>query len=499
MTSGMHRLRYLPAALVAFGLCLKGTLAQPSGGGGQLPPPVFEPSLVFTVNAGFPYGLASADILDANGDPGQDGYPEIAVAGMGVNWFDPYRWCGDEPASHHIKIYHNKGAVVAWDGTTPHDALELVQSISISLAAPGLWATELAFGDLTGDGHPDLVLVGMDPDDTESNLGRLLLFESLGTGLFDPSPREDIPTSVPLRGLAVLDMDLDGDLDVIAAANGIPAEWECSQASQDLVVKFKNLTYDNGGVFGFLKLPEADHAGAIPGDIATGDFYAYASGTPLTDLVTPNPGSGAVSAVANLGNMSIAPHIIDPPTGCLWPYATLTAAKFGADNFWDFAAVDNNSLTLDVFAGDGDGEFVSRCASGPYPLYPTGTDFLYAHGVESGSIDNGPYPDLAVALGVHAKGFGAQPDWYGAVAVLLGKGNGSFQPYSSQRAYLLVADDISNPNQPLAYGSINVLVVDLDADGFDDLVVANHLVDDGDNSDTISVLINALEVIGGSP
>jgi hypothetical protein len=43
------------------------------------------------------------------------------------------------------------------------------------------------------------------------------------------------------------------------------------------------------------------------------------------------------------------------------------------------------------------------------------------------------------------------------------------------------------------------MVVDLDADGFDDIVVANHLVDSGDDSDTISVLINSLEVTGGGP
>ncbi|MDQ7014526.1 MAG: hypothetical protein Q9O74_11610 [Planctomycetota bacterium] len=117
-----------------------------------MPPPAFDPALVFTVGVGFPYGLASADFLDADGNPGQDGYPEIAVAGTGVDFFNEFLLCDAEPIDNYVKVFHNKGATVAWDGPTPHNALGFKQAISIGDAAPGLWATELAFADVTGDG-----------------------------------------------------------------------------------------------------------------------------------------------------------------------------------------------------------------------------------------------------------------------------------------------------------------------------------------------------------
>ena len=496
MSSGRTRFTTILVA-VACGTGIANAQPPSGGGGAQLPPPVFDPALVFSVNVGFPYGLASADILDANGNPGQDGYPEIAVAGMGLNWFDEFRWCDDPPDDGRlIKIYHNKGATVAWDGANPYDALDETQTIFIESVASGMWATELAFGDVTGDGNTDLVLVGMDPDNLNGVYGRLLVFENLGNGEFGTSPIVNIETSIPLRGLVVQDMDLDGDIDAIAAAAKISADWDCTQGSQDVVVKFQNLLFETDE-FSLVQLPAADYTGTAPGDIASGDFYADAPGTPLMDFATPNPSASFIIGIANLGSMSIAPYSIDPPGGCVWFYSTLTAARFGADNDWDFAAVDGNDLFADIFTGDGNGGFVSTCGSGPYQLYPTGTPFLYAHGIESGSIDNGPYPDLVVALGIQKKGFEPVPDWYGAVAVLLGKSNGTFQTDSSQKAYIFLADNINNPNQPLATGSINVLVVDLDADGFDDIVVANHLV--GSEGDTISVLINSLEVSGSNP
>lgn len=485
--------------------------AQPQGGGSQLPPPQFDPALTFAVGTPNPYGLAAADILDANGDPGQDGYPEIAVCGTGVNLFSQLTYCTDSPADPWIRIYHNKGASVRWDGTDgpdpdndpddPHDALELVLSINVANSCPGLWPTEIAFADVTGSGDPDLVLVGLDPDNASSHFGRLVVYENLGNGSFDTTPAANITTSVPLRAVVADDFDLDGDIDVIAAASNLPADWSCVEGEQDSIVVFANMLAQTQN-FSFAQPPATQDLGvandAAPADIASGDFYAYAPGTPLFDLATPNLGANSVTALTNLGNLSFDPDTIDPPTGCAWPYATLTAAKFGANSDWDFAAVDADDLFVDVFSGDGEGSFQSTCSS-PYHLYPTGPYPLFANGIESGKIDNGPYPDIVVSLGIMERPAGDQPDWYGAVGILLGKGDGTMQSYSASEAYIFRADNPNDQNQPGAAGSVNVLVVDLDADGFDDIVIANHLYDGNNHTDTISVLVNALEVSGTGP
>ncbi len=502
MSERTHRTGRIIGTLMA-SMCVVGASnAQSQGGGGQLPPPAFDPALVFSVDVGHPYGLASVDFLDADGNPGQDGYPEIAVAGTGVDLFNQFLACEDGPIENFIKVYHNKGATVAWDGPTPHDALDFKQMISIDDAAPGLWATELAFADVTGDGEQDLVLVGLDPDNPEQKFGRLLVFENLGNGMFSSAPITDLGILVPLRGLVVEDFDLDGDIDVVAAAHELrDGGWACGAVVQDDVVVFQNRTVENSGTYEII-LFSLEHLGvandAAPGDIAGGDFYAYSSGTPLTDLVTPNQYATSVTPIHNLGMLDFAPDTQTPPVECSWPYITVTSGKFGANTDWDFAAVDPDDLFVDIFYGDGNGLFTSTC-SAPYFLYPTGTTDLHAYGISSGRINNGPYPDLAITLGITQRLEQYDSQWYGAVAVLLGKGNGIFQPESAQQAYIFRADDLSNPDQPSATGSANLIVVDLDADGFDDIVVANHTLDIDNNSDNISVLINSLEVTGVGP
>ena len=504
-------------------VCGAGVASAQTGSGDPLPliPPEFNAPVVFDVGVGNPYGLASADFPDADGNPGQDGYPEIAVAGTGTDLFSPHRNCADEPSGHSIKIYHNKGATVNWDGTdgpdpdddpdNPYDALVETQTISIESAAPGMWAMELAFADVTGDQNgPDLILVGMDPDSSISAYGRLLVFENLGDGLFNTTPVVNTPVAAPLRGLVTADFDLDGDIDIVAAATQVPDEWYCSIEEQDVIVVFKNVTNQFG--FAFDLLPPVDLGtadNAAPGDLALGDFFVDGPGVPLLDLATPNLAVPSVTSIENLDEMVFLPMTINPPGGCSagWHYITATGDRFGADAHWDFAAVDPNDLLLDVFSGDSTGTFVSTC-NDLYPLFPTGGngyEFLFAHGVASGKIDNGPNPDLVVALG-NPNYLGLPPEnsiIRGGVAVLLGRGDGTFQiDDSTGYAYFFRADADTYPCEQRAVGSAKVLAVDLDADGFDDIVLANHLVLSCDNNtpDTITVLINTLEVTGiGSP
>ncbi len=510
MKNGSMRTGTFTATLAAVvcGSWGAGVVSAQQQGGGQLPPPVFDPVLVFNVGdihddfdfgAVNPYGLASADFLDADGNPGQDGYPEIAVAGAGVDMIDPTSWyCGNSPNEHFVMVFHNKGATVNWDGTNgdnPLDALVLVDILPIHTAVPGMWAMELAFADVTGINGPDLVLVGMDPD---VPAGYLVVYENLGNGSFDSSPLV-VPTSVPLRGLVTADLDLDGLIDVAASSADFPIEWDCSTSEQDVVLVYRNVTDQNGLAFSLV--PPIDLGtpfNRAPGDIALADFASLMPGQPLLDFVTPNPGDDAVTAITNLGLMNFDPDTIAPPGECEWRYVSATGGLFGADSHWDVATVHTSEIFgewrvyVDLLRGDGLGSFQGTCTTPPgYQLDIPGvsTPEFHAHGIDSGSIDNGPYPDVAVATWRLPANLEPQ-DGSAAVAVLLGKGNGTLQGASDTQAYLFGTG---------ATETINVMVVDLDADGFDDIIAANHWHDSHNKRDTISIFINSLEVTGGTP
>ena len=480
-------------ALSAWGVGM--TSAQPGNGGGGLPAPVFNPPVEFQTDVGYPFGLASADFLDANGNPGQDGYPEIAVAGAGVHLFDPdLTDCTDSPLDqHYIKIYDNLGVDTdsAWNG------LSEVQVLNIHNAVPDMWAMNMAFADVTGINGPDLVLVGQDPDVLPSGSGFLVVYKNNGDGTFNPTPLV-WQTTVPFESLVVKDFDLDGDIDIIASSSNLHSDWNCSDvgvSEQDAVVVFENKT-DQFGLNFFIR-PTIDlgiPGNFAPGDIVTDDFDALSPGQPLLDLATPNPHDISISEATNIGNLNFVPNTQNPPNGCD-PNGSLvsaTSGRFGADINWDFAAVhllggEGDPVFVDVFQGDGRGAFTAPCAEYQIEFSQNGNSIVQAQGIASGSIDNGPYPDIVA--GVWVLGAATRSISSSSVAVLLGKADGTFQAESAQQAYLL---DNSIGNIPA-----NLMVVDLDADGFDDIVVANHEYDTKAKTDTISVFINALSISNG--
>lgn len=435
--------------------------------------PDFETPILFDMHEiGNPYGIDAADILDATGQPGQDGLPEIVVAGAGVDFFDQ---CELPPAPHLVRVFHNTGT---WD-FDPANALSLHQSWLIESHSQGIdyTAMEIAFADVTGGGEgPDLVLTAYDAD---NGLGFLIVYRNLGNGQYDTNPFVTPTPGVTLRGLVTADFDLDGDVDAAAAAGGC----NLTSSPQNRVVIFENDTQPFGDPTFVAHVQTLSIVGdTAPGAIIAEDFYAMAPGQPLLDLVTINEDAPSVTKLANVGSLQFDDTTESSPCAG-WAFVTAVAGRFGSDAHADFAAVLPEDLFAGVFRGQGLGSFESYCDDpdlGYYLFTPSPGDEqkFHAHGIDKGHLNGGSHPDLAVALRQDDIQAG-DPDWNGAVALLLGKSDGTFKTFSPSQAFLFPLD---------AAGAALVKIVDLDNDGFDDLVVTNH------QSDNISVLINKFEL-----
>jgi len=119
-----------------------------------------------------------------------------------------------------------------------------------------------------------------------------------------------------------------------------------------------------------------------------------------------------------------------------------------ANEWWG----DNSAAgTVSVLLGNGDGTFQ------PAVTYNTGA--YYAYSVAVGDVNDDGAPDLVVANGCLNLGQSGACNGNGAVSVLLGNGDGTFQP--------AVTYDLGVP------GADSVAIADLRGDGILDLVVAD--------------------------
>jgi len=250
-------------------------------------------------------------------------------------------------------------------------------------------------------------------------------------------------------------------------------------------------------------------ADANPEFVAVGDFNR--DGVP--DLVVACSGSNSVSVFLGNGDGTFQPARNFAANGG----QSVAVGDFNGDGVQDLAVADYNlnnvpgSDTVSVLLGNGGGTF--------QPARTFATAGMNPVTVAVGDFNGDGRPDLAVTNSANTSS-GAVP---GNVSVLLGNGDGTFQPartlnVGSTPAFVAVRDfngdgvsdlavanfdfNIQGPNTvsvllgnpdgtfqaPLSFGAgtnpDSVAVGDFNGDGLQDLAVANF------NSNTVSVLIN---------
>ncbi len=270
--------------------------------------------------------------------------------------------------------------------------------------------TDVAAADINGDGLVDLVVANH-----ETSYLTLLIGD--GRGAFTPAPNSPLVIGVDPHPHAVRVEDLDGDRLV------------------DLVVDHRagrGLLVLRGLGTGAFETPGT--VVEVGGDPYLGMAIGDLNGDGPLDLITPNPNE--VGVVLNTGSSGLE-FVRTAPVEAASPFG-VALADFDGDGILDvIAASDGSASRVEVFPGDGRGEFRRRAAS----RFPMAAG---AKNIAVGDINGDGVGDALVS------------SWSSDVLVVLG-GPDSFQT-------------VRLPGDGNPWG---LAVVDLNRDGKDDLVIAD--------------------------
>jgi hypothetical protein len=238
--------------------------------------------------------------------------------------------------------------------------------------------TAVAVGDFNGDGKLDVVTANSGFTSTVN------VFLGNGDGTFQ-GPRSIRVPELP-NSIAVADLRRNGKLDVVVA--GV----------QDVVVLLGN----GDGTF----QPPTSYFSGSPSSVAVGDFDG--DGTP--DLVTANRSSGLVGVFLGKGDGTF--QLVRYSNAGQQP-SSVAVGDFNEDGKDDVVVTNAFSAQASVLLGNGDGTF-----QGPVP-YAVGPNPV---SVAVGDFNGDGHQDLVVSTKGGAGGSGA------GLNVLLGNGDGTFGP-----------------------------------------------------------------------
>jgi hypothetical protein len=347
--------------------------------------------------------------------------------------------------THGIAASHATGTADAKGPLQREGGVELVDGGAQSAAVPpplafraaigyfsgGAFADSVAIADLNGDQRPDLLVV----NSAESIVS---VFIGHGDGKFDaPVPYPSggaFPNSV-----AAGDVNGDGVLDILVTNCAATGASSCpGPLGGSVGVLLGNgdgtfqpaVTYETGGL--------------APWSVALGDL----NGDKKLDLIVANRGDSNTT----LGSVGVLLGNGDGTFRSAKSYGqgelvSVAVADFNNDGKLDVVATILGGQ-VDVFLGKGDGTLNAPA------FYPSGGQTTWA--VAAADLNGDGNVDLAVTNACPVNQCSAQ----GVVGVLLGKGDGTFQPIV--------------PYPSGSSGAVPLTIADLNGDGKPDIAVGNE-------------------------
>ena len=290
----------------------------------------------------------------------------------------------------------------------------------------------IAVADFNRDGKLDLAVDNQNCANFPCGFGSISILRGRGDGTFQPQVAYGTGST---PSFAVADFNGDSRLDLAIAHQNCIAFSPCGVGAVSILLGNGDGTFPS----------EVEYAvGSNPASLAAMDF----NGDGKLDLAVANSSTGTVSILLGKGNGTFRNHV-DYSTG--QNIGSIAVGDFNNDGKMDFA-VTTSANTVSVFLGKGNGTFQSpkSYATGSGPLSIVAADF------------NGD-GNLDLAVTNNNGGFGT------TISVLLGNGDGTFQPHSDFPAGIFVFD---------------LTVGDFNQDGKLDLAVTNDT-----NSGTVSILL----------
>jgi len=339
--------------------------------------------------------------------------------------------------------------------------------------AVGVDPVAIVAGDFSGDGHLDLAVVNSGTYGSDGTVSVLLgngdgTFQpqvtyavggeplSIVAGDFNAAGRLDLAVS-DSDGVQILMANGDGTFQparTVAGGEGYLVAGDFTgNGHLDLVDSGQILIGNGDGTF----QPAKTVLGGIGGPMVAGDF----TGDGHLDLAAANWSDDTVSVSLGNGDGTFQPQVT---------YAvgsnpsSLVAGDFSGNGHLDLAVADSGSNVVSILRGNGDGTFQPAVSS------PAGDSPAT---LVAGDINGDGRLDLAVVYPgnyTYSSSAGLVSFSAGRVSILLGNGDGTFQPQFPA-------------GNAVAIDPVSIVTGDFTGNGFTDLATVNE------TSDEVSVLI----------